>query len=217
MAGMQPHPIATWDDLEIDAPTGVLVSNVDLVVVRYGEASDDHSVLYGRCLHRGVKLADGHVDGPNLICGVHGWDYRKDTGVSSYDNDEALHRFTSWVDDGRLFVDLDEIEQWEQDNPQPYDRRRLPRRVRRRPHGAPEEPFVGEIQAWPPGAAGSHGPVAAMGVPREQLPSWDSIQFVTAQLARKPLLDDAEVDTETVIGPAPTSRCGSTSRCSCPT
>ena len=76
MGRMQAHPIATWNDLGIDAPTGVLVSNVDLVVVRYGEGADDHSVLYGRCLHRGVKLADGHVSGSNLICGVHGWDYR---------------------------------------------------------------------------------------------------------------------------------------------
>nr|WP_287377461.1 FMN-binding glutamate synthase family protein [Candidatus Microthrix sp.] len=36
---------------------------------------------------------------------------------------------------------------------------------------------------------GPHGPVAAMGVPRAELPSWDDIQFVTAQLARSPLLD----------------------------
>ena len=31
--------------------------------------------------HRGALLADGYVDGRNLICGVHGWDYRYDTGV----------------------------------------------------------------------------------------------------------------------------------------
>ena len=119
---MQPHPIATWDDLEVDTPLGVLVSTVDLVVVRFGPSTDDHSVLYGRCLHRGVKLADGSVDGPNLICGVHGWDYRLDSGVSAYNNGEALHRFTSWVDDGQLHVDLDEVEAWEHEHPQPYDR-----------------------------------------------------------------------------------------------
>ena len=67
MGVMQPHAIATWNDLDINEPTGVLVANVDLVVVRYGESHDEHSVLYGRCLHRGVKLADGSVDGANLI------------------------------------------------------------------------------------------------------------------------------------------------------
>jgi glutamate synthase domain-containing protein 2 len=39
-----------------------------------------------------------------------------------------------------------------------------------------------------------------MGVPRDQLPSWDSIQFVTAQLDRKPLLDDVGVATDVTIG-----------------
>jgi glutamate synthase domain-containing protein 2 len=40
-----------------------------------------------------------------------------------------------------------------------------------------------------------------MGVPARDLPAWDGLQFVTAQLARFPLLDDVEVDTTTVIGP----------------
>ena len=69
---------------------GALVSNVDLVIIRW---DDNHSVLYGRCLHRGALLSDGHVDGMNLICGLHGWDYVFMTGVSSYDNAERLHRF----------------------------------------------------------------------------------------------------------------------------
>ena len=87
--------VATWIELADRQPTGALVGNVDLVVVRYDDAV---SVLYGRCLHRGAMLADGHVDGPNLICGLHGWDYRYDTGVSEYNNAERLHRFQSWVE-----------------------------------------------------------------------------------------------------------------------
>ena len=39
-----------------------------------------------------------------------------------------------------------------------------------------------------------------MGVPRQNLPSWDNIQFVTAQLARRPQLDDVAVGTDVVIG-----------------
>jgi hypothetical protein len=31
-------------------------------------------------------LAD--VDGDNLICGVHGWDYRLDTGISEFSIDD---------------------------------------------------------------------------------------------------------------------------------
>jgi len=39
-----------------------------------------------------------------------------------------------------------------------------------------------------------------MGVPRDQLPGWDDIQFVTAQLATGPHLDDQPVGTDVVIG-----------------
>lgn len=60
------------------------VNGLDLVVIRF---DDKVSVLYGRCLHRGVLLADGYVEGDNLTCGVHGWDYRYDTGVSEYNNE----------------------------------------------------------------------------------------------------------------------------------
>lgn len=48
---------------------------------------------------------------------------------------------------------------------------------------------------------GHHGPMDAMGVPQKELPRWDDIQFITAQLASKPLLDDAPVDSTTIIGP----------------
>lgn len=48
---------------------------------------------------------------------------------------------------------------------------------------------------------GNHGPVAAMGVPRSELPHWDDLQIMVAQMATKPLMEDVDVDTELVIGP----------------
>ncbi|MFT4657250.1 MAG: glutamate synthase domain-containing protein 2 [Ilumatobacter sp.] len=209
---MQPHRIASWSELDFDTPTGVIVSTVDLVLVRWAVAgtetsTDDpettHSVMYGRCLHRGVKLADGHVAGEDLICGVHGWDYRLDSGVSSYNNDEALHRFTSWIDGDDVFVDLDEIEAWEFDNPQPYNRSAYLGEFAD-VHGGPEETQVQVIQSLAKNGlskTGSHGPAGAMGVPIPELPAWDSIQFVTAQLDSRPLLDEVDVATGVTIGP----------------
>ena len=73
--------IANWNELEDRQPAYALVSNVDLVVIRF---DDKVSVLYGRCAHRGALMADGYVSGDNIICGVHHWDYRLDTGVSEY-------------------------------------------------------------------------------------------------------------------------------------
>ena len=176
----------------------------NLVVVRYGDDHEQHSVLYGRCLHRGALLADGHVAGPNLICGLHGWDYRVDTGISAYNNSEKLARFTSWVsDDGEITVDADEISSWAEDNPQPYNRDAY-QGAYQDPHGTDDEPHVGLIRKLASEGltkTGHHGPSAAMGVSRRELPSWDDIQFVTAQLARRPLLDDEPVASTTVIGP----------------
>jgi len=51
------------------------------------------------------------------------------------------------------------------------------------------------------GSMGHHGPMAAMGVPRDRLPHWDDIQIMVAQLDRKPLPEDTAVGTELVIGP----------------
>jgi len=67
-------------------------------------------------------MSDGSVDGANLICGVHGWDYRLDSGISQYNNKETLPKFNAWLEDGQVFVDEDEIAGWAADHPQPYSR-----------------------------------------------------------------------------------------------
>ena len=46
--------------------------------------------------------------------------------------------------------------------------------------------------------------MGAMGVPRKDLPHWDDIQLLPAQLARKPLLDNIPVSTSVTIGPRAT-------------
>ena len=202
--GQARHPVvvAKWSTLVDREPAYALVSNVDLVVVRY---DNQVSVLYGRCLHRGALLADGRVDGHNLICGVHNWDYRLDSGVSEYKNDEVLHKFHAWIDEDADTVNVDEAEilAWHDQNPQAYDRDAY-LGLYADLHGAPEEPYNAYIQRLAKqglSQVGHHGEVSAMGVSRLELPSWDDIQILTAQLARRPLLDDVAVGTELVIGP----------------
>jgi CDGSH-type Zn-finger protein len=68
----------------------------------------------------------------------------------------------------------------------------------------PEEPTVARIHALAKDGLsklGHHGEMGAMGVPRKDLPHWDDIQILPAQMARKPLLDDAVVATSVTIGP----------------
>jgi len=199
-----PVTIAHLSDVPDRSPVGALVGTVDLVIMRTG---DEIAVLYGRCLHRGALMSDGHVTSQDLICGVHGWDYRITTSISAYNNDERLPVFSSWIQGDDIIVDAAEVGAWEKDNPQPYDRDSY-QGAYQDFHGAPEEPHVGIIrQLATEGLSklGHHGPVSAMGVPRDRLPSWDDIQVVTAQLARRPLLDDVAVSTGITIGPKATA------------
>jgi methylamine---glutamate N-methyltransferase subunit C len=198
---MKKTAIATFDELADRQPAHALVGEVDLVIVRFDDAV---SVLYGRCLHRGALMADGHVEGQNLICGLHQWDYRLDSGVSAYSNGEALQKFGSWVEDGQVWVDADEIAQWALAHPQPFDRSAYLGVYADTSHGTAEEPHNALIQRYAReglSGTGHHGTVEAMGVPRDLLPSWDDIQILPAQLHRAPLLDDHPVGTEVVIGP----------------
>ena len=197
---MKQTALCNWDDLEDRKPAYALVAGVDLVVVRFDESI---SVLYGRCAHRGALMSVGHVFGENQICGLHGWVYRLDTGVSEYKNTETLPKFNAFVEDGTVFVDEDEITTWVRQHPQPYKRDSYQGNYQD-PTGTRDEPHVKLIRKLAGeglGKVGHHGPSAAMGVPRDQLPKWEDLQFLVGQLHKLPLLDDEVVGTDLVIGP----------------
>ena len=83
-------------------------------VVEIGRLEDVHDT-HGRIAGQRNGFLDdviglrGHIDGDNIICGLHGWDYVFHTGVSAYNNAERLAKFSSWVEDDELLVDADEI------------------------------------------------------------------------------------------------------------
>lgn len=196
-----PLQLLEWTALPDRTPTYALVENTDLVILRY---DDDVSVLYGRCLHRGALLSDGHVDEhDNLICGVHYWDYRIDSGVSEYNNAEALHQFKAAVSEGWLYVDKADVVAFEEIHPQPF-RRDEYQGTYQDTHPEATEPHTAYIRELAKNGLkkyGHHGPSASMGVDRNTLPQWSDIQFLPAQLAKRPLLDEEEVTTEVIIGP----------------
>jgi glutamate synthase domain-containing protein 2 len=73
------------------------------------------------------------------------------------------------------------------------------------PHSTVEEPtleLIHQLSKEGLTGFGHHGPMAAMGVPRNQLPHWDDLQIMVAQLHRQPLMENADVGTELGIGPA---------------
>ncbi|MFA8449181.1 MAG: glutamate synthase-related protein [Bacteroidales bacterium] len=197
----RPIKLVELDELEDKVPFRAKVRGTDLVLVKYGE---EISLLYGRCLHRGALLCDGHIEGNNLICGVHNWDYRFDTGVSEYNPEERLYKFKTSTFQGAIYVDEADVE-WFEDNeiPPPFK----------------EDEYLGEYEDTHPEDTepyneyirhlakhgltkyGRHGATTAMGVERYSLPKWNDIQVLPAQLSRKPLLDDHPICTKVIIGP----------------
>jgi CDGSH-type Zn-finger protein len=68
----------------------------------------------------------------------------------------------------------------------------------------PEEPtvaFIHQLAREGLSKLGHHGPMTSMGIPRNELPHWDDLQIMAAQMATKPLMEDQVVRTELIIGP----------------
>ncbi|HEC28587.1 MAG TPA: glutamate synthase, partial [Gammaproteobacteria bacterium] len=68
----------------------------------------------------------------------------------------------------------------------------------------PEEPtvaFIHQLAREGLSRLGHHGQMTSMGVPRHELPHWDDLQIMAAQMATKPLMEDQSVGTELIIGP----------------
>ena len=67
-----------------------------------------------------------------------------------------------------------------------------------------EEPtveFIHQLAREGLSKLGHHGQMTSMGVPRHELPHWDDLQIMAAQMASKPLMEDVSVGTELIIGP----------------
>lgn len=66
------HPIAFSEDLD-ENPQALLLLGERLVA--YRTKSGTPAVLRDLCIHRGTPLSLGSVQGENIICAYHGWEY----------------------------------------------------------------------------------------------------------------------------------------------
>jgi glutamate synthase domain-containing protein 2 len=99
---------------------------------------------------------------------------------------------------------LDEVLQWKKEHQKGDEHVAAPALSGVGPARNTEEPhneFIHHLAEHGLSKTGSHGPTAAMGIPHYELPSWNDLQFVTAQLHKFPLLEHEPVNTELVIGP----------------
>jgi nitrite reductase/ring-hydroxylating ferredoxin subunit len=78
------------------AGTPVLLSRLD----------DGVHAVHATCLHRGVSLGDGSVDGGVVTCSAHFWSFDLRTGVCTQIPDQGLRVFNVKEEEGMLYVEV---------------------------------------------------------------------------------------------------------------
>lgn len=174
-------------EVPTDRPLTVRVNNRDLALAICSGGGPPH-VLDNRCPHRGGQLGDGTLDGENIICGLHGYDFDMHTGISRYDPSERVEMYPAREHRGEIQVDADAVPEL----PDAHDAGYLDRWARR---SDPETRGYGYLHGL-----GDGPPVSAMGTRQTLRPSWDDILLLPAQLSRQPRLDDEPLSMATTIG-----------------
>lgn len=83
---------------------GVTCGPSPVLVVHAGGAL---RVYPDRCLHQGVALSEGRLDGDVLTCRAHGWQYDACTGAGINPAGVALRRLPLRIEGDRVAVDMD--------------------------------------------------------------------------------------------------------------
>lgn len=79
------------DELRQQNPLQKKICGEDIVLFK--NESDNIGALENRCCHRNVNLSLGYVQGENIKCGYHGWEYNcngKCVNIPSLPNDERI-------------------------------------------------------------------------------------------------------------------------------
>lgn len=108
--------IATTDSFPRREGRAVAVGGRELAIFNLGPstalgAGDRFVAVENRCPHQGGPLADGIVSGCTVVCPLHAWKVRLDTGTVDRPAaaDACVHTFTTRVEDGIVMVQLPAI------------------------------------------------------------------------------------------------------------
>jgi methylamine---glutamate N-methyltransferase subunit C len=178
--------VLTVDQLEEGQGTTVFVNGHDIALYKY---EGNFYALDNTCVHRQGKLGDGWMNGPNVICPLHQWDYDIKTGISRWNNQEAVAVYPVRIEGQSVQIDADTVPS----KPR-FEEEYLGLWTRR------EDSLEHEMHDIHAYAKGTREFVEPMGSERRSYPSFDELYFLPGQLAHLPLLDDEQVDTRVIIG-----------------
>jgi nitrite reductase/ring-hydroxylating ferredoxin subunit len=95
-------PAADASQLQDGEPTRVVVDDTPVLLLREGGA---YYALHDRCSHRGCSLADGTVEGEEIVCACHGSRFdRRDGSVRQGPATAPQPAFETRVREDRLEV-----------------------------------------------------------------------------------------------------------------
>ena len=94
---------AASDDLWVGDMKGVVVDGVPVVLVGL---ADGVRAYEDRCLHKGVALSKGRLEGVRLTCAVHAWEYDAATGRGLNPDRVCLRAFPVRVVGADIEVDV---------------------------------------------------------------------------------------------------------------
>lgn len=172
--------------LEDSTGTTVFVNERDIALYKY---EGMFYALDNTCVHRQGKLGDGTMDGANVICPLHQWDYDVRTGISRWNNSERVATYPVRVIEDAVMIDADSVP------PKPrFETEYLGMWARR------DDPLEKEMHDIHSFSKGKREFVEPMGSERRDYPSFEQLYFLPGQLANLPLLDDEEVDTQVILG-----------------
>lgn len=92
----------------ISTLTAGSVINAEIDGKRYAVCNVDGAVhaLEGVCPHRGGPLGEGAINGGNLVCPWHLWEFNCASGENDYNPSIRLARFGVEVRDQDVFIDV---------------------------------------------------------------------------------------------------------------
>lgn len=84
------------------------VVEVESSDARYAVANADGTLfcIDGTCPHAGGPLGQGNLNGSQIVCPWHGWEFDCRTGANDFDPDLKQESYPVVINGGEIFIDV---------------------------------------------------------------------------------------------------------------
>jgi len=91
---------------DLNEEEGVRVKVGSCAVAVFKRGNRVHAVG-DSCPHMGASLAEGYLDGNQVICPWHGWVFDLDSGTSLFDANARVPIYRVVVEDGQVYFEME--------------------------------------------------------------------------------------------------------------